>query len=243
MASTTTVQDILTDALVDCGAFNVGEPPPADAINKALRMFNWLLSQWNRKRYLIYHLQDDFCTADGSKLFYTVGPGGDIDMSSRPDLINAAYMRQLNASPDTPVDYQLKLLTAYEDYSRISIKTLKTWSQWLFYDPAYPLGKAYPWPVMQTGFELHIVRKAILERYDTISELLGVPEEYEMAFYCIMKVRLGATYRLPPNPIDVGLAKEALNVIRGANSQIATMAMPRAIRSNRNKYNIYSDNN
>lgn len=242
MASTTTVQDVLVDALVDSGAFAAGMPPPADAINKGLRLFNMMISQWNRKRYLIYHLRDTSFAADGS-LSYSVGPGGQFALDPRPDKLNAAFMRQLNASPNTPIDYSLRLISSYEDYARISLKTLQTWSQWLFYDPSYPLAKAYPWPVMQSGFELHLISKEILQRYSSLSQLLGVPDEYEMAFYQLLKVRFTAIYRLRADPVEIGLAKEALNVLRGANSAIASLVMPRALRSNRNKYNIYSDNN
>lgn len=242
MASTTTVQDLLTNALVDCGAFSVGMPPPAQAINKALFVFNMLLSQWNRKRYLIYHLQDISLTATGAQ-FYTIGPGGDFNIDPRPDKLQAAYMRQLNVTPQSPVDYPLKVLDTYEDYSRVSLKMLQTWSQWVFMDPGYPLGKVYPWPIMQPNFQLHLIVKAILQRYSDISVQLGVPEEYEMAFYQILKVRLTAIYRMQPSPVEIGLAKEALQTIRGANSEIASMQFPRAIRSSRNKYNIYSDDN
>lgn len=245
----TTVGDLLTDALVDCGAFNVGMPPPALAMAKALRLFNWLISQWNRKRYLIYHLVDYKAISNGAEAM-AFGPDGlfvDADgnpPSSRPDKLNSAFMRQLNASPNTPVDYPLRLLATYEDYSRVSLKNLQTWTQWVFFDPAWPNGKLYFWPIQQAGqFEFHVQIKGILSRYATLAQPLGVPEEYEWAFYSLLKVRLGATYRLPPNGVDVAQAKEALNTLRGANSAISSMQFPRALRSSRNKYNIYSDDN
>lgn len=217
-------------------------PPPADAVNKALMLFNWTLSQWNRKRYLIYHLKDTSFTATGA-LNYTVGPAGNFPLDPRPDKLNAAFMRQLGASPGTPVDYPLHLLDTYEDYSRIALKNLQTWSQWVFYDPGWPQGLVYPWPVMQAGFELHLITKAILLRYNDLNAQLGVPDEYEGAFYYIMKVKLGATYRLRSNPVDIGFAKDAMNLIRGANSAISSMKFPGALRSGRGQYNIYSDDN
>jgi hypothetical protein len=249
MPSTTTVGDLLTNALTDCGAFNVGMPPPAKAITKALLMFNWLISQWNRKRYLIYHLVDYKATSTGQQVML-IGPGGVFQDPSgdlpdpRPDKLNSAFMRQLNASPNTPVDYPLRLVESYEDYSRISLKTLQTWTQFVFYDPAYPNGNLYFWPIQVAGtFEFHVQIKQILSRYVSVAQLLGVPDEYEWAFYSVLKVRLGATYRLPPNPVDIGSAKDAMNTLRGANSAIASLKFPRAVRASRNKYNIYSDDN
>lgn len=242
MVSTTTVGDVLTDALQDCGAFAAGMPPPQSAVIKGLRLFNMNISQWNRKRWLIYHLMDTAYAASGAQS-YTIGPGGQIQMDPRPDKLEFAFMRQLNASPNIPVDYTLRILPAYEDYARISVKKLQTWCQWVFLDPGFPLGKVYTWPVMQTGFELHLGTKAILQRYASLNQLLGVPEEYELAFYQIMKVRFTEAYRLRTSPMEVQLMKESLNVLRGANSAIAKLMMPRAVRSGRYKYNIYSDDN
>ena len=238
----TTIGDLLTDALVDSGAFGVGMPPPASAVIKGLQQLNWLISQWNRKRYLIYQLIDLSLTANGSQS-YSFGPTGQLVIDKRPDKLNAAYMRQLNASPNTPVDYPLRVLDTYEDYSRVSLKLLETWTQWVFYDPGFPNGLLYPWPVMQAGFELHVIVKRVLERYDALSAPVGLPEEYEGAFYAILKVKFRANYRLRPDTVDIGMAKEALGVIRGANSAISSMKFPRALRANRNKYNIYSDDN
>jgi len=201
-----------------------------------------MLSQWNRKRYLIYQLVDTAHTANGA-FFYTIGPGGDIVLDPRPDKLEAAYMRQLNASPNTPVDYRLRILDTYENYSQISLKHLQTWTQFVFFDPGFPQGKLYPWPVMQGGFELHIITKQILQQYSTPADLLNLPQEYEMAIYYNLVVRLGANYRLQTNPAHAVLAKDSLDVLRGANSQISSMSFPRAVRAGRYKYNIYSDNN
>lgn len=238
----TTVQDLLTDALVDCGAFAGGMPPPADAINKAFRRLNGMLSQWNRKRYLIYQLQDLSVTATGAQS-YTIGPTGQIVINPRPDKLEAAYMLQLNASPGNPVSYPLKIIATMEDYSRISIKKLTTWTKSVFLNPSFPNGLLYPWPVMQAGFELHVIVKQVLSRYATLASPVNLPEEYEEAIYYNMKVRLSGAYRLRTDGSDVALAKDGLNLIRGANAQIQEMHMPAALRTGRGKYNIYSDNN
>lgn len=219
-----------------------GTPPPASAVNKGFRQLNWLLSQWNRKRYLIYQLVDSKVNSTGQQT-YSIGPTGDVVVPVRPDKLEAAYMVQLNVAPGNPVSYPLRVLDTYEEYSRVSLKLLKTWTQWVFLNPGIPNGTLFPWPVTQQGYELHFITKQVLLRYATLADLVALPEEYEMALYYNLKVRFRADYRLEMDPVDIGLAKESLNVLRGANSQISSMQMPRAIRAVRNKYNIYSDDN
>ena len=239
----TTFQDILTDALVDSGAFSIGMPPPATAVQKALRRLNGMLSQWQVKRYLVYQLVSLSCNATGAQT-YTIGPGGQFNCAPRPDKLNAAYMTQLNVSPGNPVDYPLRVLDTWEDYSRISLKELSTWCQWVFLDPGVPLGTLYFWPVPQAGlFTLRVVCKQSLGQVSDLSASVDLPAEYFEALYYNLMVRLRAAYNMAPRPDHVGLARDSLRVLRGANSQIPSMRFPRALRAERNKYNIYSDDN
>lgn len=240
----TTVQDLITDALVDSGAFSEGMPPPAKAVNKALRLLNMMLSLWNRKRYIVYAIVDTACVSDGGQN-YTVGDGGEFQLPARPAKLQYAFARQLITSPGNPVDYPLEIIEAKEDYARISLKSLTTWPGAVFYDPIFPLGRAYFWPIPQAAiFELHIGTLKQLLRYDSLSDEVRLPEEYEMTLYYNLCVRLTANYRMAPNGVHVGLAKESLNVLRGENSMIQNMRMPAELgRNRRSKYNIYSDNN
>lgn len=220
----------------------MGMAPPAAAINKGLQLTNWMISQWNRKRWLVYQLLDLFVVATGQQT-YSVGPGGDISLAVRPDKLEAAFMRQIVTSPNLPVDYPLDVVTSREDYSRIRLKTLVSWPEIVFLDPGLPTATLYSWPVMQPGYEFHVVVKQVLARWALLGDLVGLPEEYEAALYYNMKVRFAASYRIPANPTDVALAKDGLNVVRGANNAISTMRMPAGLKLTGLKYNIYSDNN
>lgn len=218
-------------------------PPPASAVNEGLRRLNWMISQWNRKRWIVYRLAEYSLESTGAES-YTVGPGGDFDVSVRPNAIEYSFMRQvINVTPNNPVDYPLVVLGSREDYSRITLKKLRSWPEAVWYDPDLPLGRIYTAPVMQSGYFLFFGTKQVLSRYEDLNAELGLPDEYDACVYYNLVVRFGAQYRIPQSPEMVALAKDALNVLRQANNAISNLQMPSALRRTDNNYDIYSDNN
>lgn len=236
----TTVRDIIKLALKDAGVVGVGQSPLAEDTNDAFTKLNWMISQWQRKRWIIYHLVDLALTSTGAQT-YTVGPTGDFVTSVRPDKLEAAFFRQLINSQPNQVDYPLTIIPSREDYSRIALKKLQTFPQAIFYDAGYPNGTIYPWPVPQSViYEIHLVVKSPLQSFANLSDVVNLPEEYYSAIHLNLVVRLWAQYGMQPDPNVLGLARDALNVIRGANTQISTLTMPADVMRD-GHYNIYSD--
>ncbi len=237
----TTPLDIITQALKKAGVLGVGQTPLAEDTNDAYSDLQDMMGQWQRKRWLIYHLVDYSFTSTGA-LYYTVGPGQDFNISPRPDKIESAFFRQLiNAAP-SQVDYGLQIITAREDYNLIALKQLVSFPQFLFYDSGFPVGKAYPWPLMQSGlYSLHLTVKETLAQFTSLNQTIVLPLEYFAALKFNLAIRLRQAYQLPPDAQLIGLAKDALNVIRNANLQIPTLQMPDDLNQGTGLYNVYSD--
>jgi hypothetical protein len=235
----TTAADIIAEALKAAGVVGVGQAAAAEDATGALFHLNQMLGQWSRKRWLVYHLVDTAVTSTGARS-YTVGPGGAFNIP-RPDRLEAAYFRQLAAGSPNLVDYPLEVLGSREDYSRIRLKTLVTWPQTIFYDAAFPLGAVFPHPIPQAGlFEIHLITKDQLSQVATPGTALNLPSEYEPALLWNLVVRLRGVYQLPPDPVAIGLAKDALNVIRNTDAQVPRLKMPAGL-SDGGLYNIFSD--
>lgn len=236
-----TPRDIITLALKDAGVIGEGIVPEAEDANDAFMKLNWMLAQWQRKRWLIWHLVDLSVVSTGATS-YSVGPGGDINTLVRPDRIESAFVRQLTGgTPGTMVDYPLGIIPSYESYSIIALKSLQSFPQYVFYDSGYPLAKLYPWPVPQASlYEVHIQVKALLNQLTSLDQEIILPEEYLPAMEFNLAVRLAPAYGAAPSPIIVTLAREALNVLRQANVQISTLRMPGELVRN-GIYNPYSD--
>ncbi len=236
----TTPAQLIALALVDAGIYAQGQTASAEDTNNAFRRLNYMISQWARKRWLVYHLIDVTCTTTGAES-YTVGTGGDFD-TLRPDKIESAFARQLQPSGQNQIDYPLQILQSREDYNRIRLKSLGSWPSLVFYDSDYPLGNLFVWPVPSSGqFTVHISVKQPLEQFATLTQDIDLPPEYEGALHYNLVVRLQAALKIPPDPITVAMAKDGLNVLRESNAQIPSLRMPNAVLNRGRAYNVFSD--
>jgi len=238
---TTTPADLINLALLDSGIIGQGQSASGEDVNNAFTRLNMMMAQWNRKRWLVYALVDTAKVSTGAQS-YTIGIGGDFNIA-RPDrLEDGNYVRILTSGVTQQTDYPLKLINSHEDYNQIIIKSMGTFPQAVFYDSQYPLGVLRFWPVSQAAaYELHILTKTPLSGFATLADPVNLPDEYQAVILYNLQVRLRAAYRLPPDEVIIGLAKDALNVIRNANTQIPSLRMPAAILNKSQPYNIYSD--
>lgn len=240
----TTPQDIIQAALKKTGVLGVGQTALAEDINDAFDDLQDMLGQWQRKRWLIWHLVDYAYIGTGQES-YTVGPGGQFPINPRPDKIESAFFRQnvVNGYPLQPnqIDYPLEIIEAREDYNRIALKQLQTFPQYLFYDSAFPTGLAYPWPLIQANlYELHLTVKETLAQFTSLKQTISLPLEYFAALKFNLALRIRQAYQLPPDPQLMALAKDSLNVIRNANLQIPRLTIPTDL-VRPGIYNVFSD--
>lgn len=242
-----TPQDLIKLVLKNCGVVGQGQTPAAEDTNDTFDTINMMLAQWNRKRWLVYHLVDVSITSTGANS-YTVGPGGDINVTVRPDRIEGGFFRQLQSQPPNQVDYPIDILQSREDYNRIALKQLPSFMRKLFYDSGWPLGTIYPYPVPQASiYAIHLSLKEILGKFTSLTQSIVLPDEYLAALLYNTIVRVAPLYPLSRDQTMLaqweqikGLAKDSLNVLRGANTQIASLSMPPdLVRAG--QYSIYSD--
>lgn len=235
-----TGRDIVTQALRKAGVTAAGRPPNADDITDGLSDFNDMLGQWMTDRWLVWNLIDYSFSSTGA-LEYTVGPGGNFNIDPRPDRIESAFARQSQSSSQ-PVDYELEIIYAREQFNLITLKNLRSFPQYIFYDSAYPMATVRTYPVMTAAlYSLHITVKNTLPVLD-LDDDLSVPRQYIAAFKFNLARRLRQSYGkgLKPDPELNKLAASSLDVIRQANIQIPELQMPSAL-VRAGQYNILSD--
>lgn len=240
---------LLGDALVTGGITGLDEDIEPGMLNKAMRICNRMIAQWQHERYMVYQLMDYGFTSTGA-LSYTVGLGQNYNINPRPDRLEFAFLRQLsgNGAPppnsgSQPFDWPLDVIDAHEDYAAIRLKTLGTFSAAVFYDPAWPIGFLRPWPVPQSGiYELHILVKQTLQRFVDVNQSVLFPPEYEACIEWCLARRLREAFQMPASPTLNELAAQGKNIIRKANAQIPTLRMPRELINNSGAgYNYRSD--
>jgi hypothetical protein len=222
--------DLIKRALRDAGVLGVGQNASAEDANDAFDKINSMLAQWNLRRWLVYHLTDTAVVSTGATS-YTVGPGGAFNIP-RPDRIEGAYIRQTNTGQS--VDYPVRILEAYEDYARIGLKSLVTLPSDVFYDAGFPLGTLHFYPSPNASiYEMHILTKAVLSAFTSLTQVIALPPEYEEALIYNLAVRLRPAYQMAPDPTVTQLAKAALNSIKNAK-------MPAALSGHGGRFNVYT---
>lgn len=240
---------MLTDALETGGIVGLDEAPEQMVINKALRVANRMISQWQHERYMVYQLVDYGVVSTGAN-YYSVGQGQPFNINPPPDRLEYAFLRQVSGSGQPPInggsepfDWPLDVIDAYEDYAAIRLKNLGTFSAAVFYDPGFPLARLLPWPIPQaTIYELHILVKQTLARFINLEQSIVFPPQYEAAMEWCLARRLRAAFQLPADMTINELAAQAKNTIRKANVQVPTLRMPRELqRPGDQAYNYRSD--
>lgn len=244
----TTMGDLVNEALKLSGRLGLGQTALAEDATLGWTYFQWMLQQWARERYHVYRLVSLNFTSTGA-ISYTVGPGGDFDTGSadesvRPAKIASAFLRQSNVG-NTPVDYPLDILNSREDYDRIRVKELSTIASVLWFDPAWPLGSIYFWPVPPSGqYSMYIsVMQQLPPQFDDQNDVISLPYEYYWAMVTNLAMRLRTRYGIKSFPGDTlpGQAKESLKAIKDSNSAIPRLAMPMDFNRAGGSYNIFSD--
>jgi hypothetical protein len=218
---------ICLNALKRIGVLGVGMSARAEDITDVFFELNSMLAQWNRKRWLVWHLVDATAVSTGAES-YSIGVGGDFAYP-RADRIEGAFARLLNTTTQ-PVDYPLGLIQSREDYNQIRLKALNTFPSAVFYDPAWPLGNLFFWPIpaAQT-WELHVTLKEQMQQFTQLNDTYNMPPEYLAAINWNLAGWIRPLYGLPPDQTTVALANSTLATIRAENTAVPTLRMPQGL--------------
>lgn len=235
-----TGKQICTDALRIAGIIGKGIEAQAEDISAAFGALNDLLAEWSSRRWLVYQLIDSSFVCTGA-INYSIGPAGNFPMTARPDRIEAAYVRLLTpATPTLRTDYPLNQILAREDYSRIALKQMQSFPSDFFYDPAFPMGFIYPWPIPTAQYELHVLTRAILESLNAVTDEVLLPRVYAGVIKWNLARRCRAEWRYKPDPEINAIAKNGINVISSNNFAVPELQIPSELRGG-GRYNFYSD--
>jgi len=116
----------------------------------------------------------------------------------RPLSINSAFVRINTNSNGTPIingglDYPVAILNI-EEYEMIGLKTLSgPWPKALYYQPTEILGNIFIWPNPSQG-EMHIFADTLFRRYESINDVIVLPQGYSMALRWCLAERLMPMY-------------------------------------------------
>ena len=237
------VNDVVNAALKKSGIIGEGQVPSGEDVLDAQNDLSDMLAQWNVKTWLTFDRVDTGVVSTNQYAPYTVGPGGQFNLSPRPDRVEAAYLRILTNSGQ-PVDQPLRIIPAMESYAQIALKQLIAFPKAVFYNPTSPQGNLYiyPWP-QGTLYETHIIPKNTFPLVLPLNlDLSTLPPECRAAMkFCLARrLRQGYGKGLRPDPELNALAKDAESTMRNSHVMVPELVMPSILRRP-SHYNIYGD--
>lgn len=208
-----TAAQIINRALRLIGVLASGETPSANEQSDALMALNAMLDAWRNESLMVYALRDETLTLTGASS-YTIGTGGNLN-TTRPVKIEGAYQRVSN------IDYPIHIADKRE-YDRIADKTTQSQiTDWLYYEPSYPLGKLFMYPVPTSGV-LHIATWVPLTSF-AASDTVALPPGYEELITYQLAPRLAPEYgkQVPVEILAIG--KAAKDDIKRVNFRMPHM--------------------
>lgn len=158
-----TTADLVADILLECGAIAAGETAPDVDTQFVLGKLNRLLDNWNAERAATYADAFNSYVLTASLQPHLIGPTGSVGFTSvtqRPVSIEGANIVQGTGT------------TAYR--WPVSIRDKEWWLNQrvqgmtsvyptdLYYEPDWPNGKLFLWPVPTTAYSLELLTRFIL---------------------------------------------------------------------------------
>lgn len=176
------VIDLVTDALIETGMFAPGDTPDGDTAQWAFRKCNYLLDTWaTSKKYVYASAFNDYVlpsnlpvAADGSaKATIGPGPGATYPVPQRPVKILSASAIINNTTPPVLAPIQIDDNQWWAGVTLPGITSMYPTN--LFYNPAFPNGELYLWPISNTNFGLRLETWVLLAQFGAITDPIGGP--------------------------------------------------------------------
>ena len=216
-----TAETLIKAAMRAIGALASGETPTTDEYADALESMKFMFRHWSSKNIRLYYTKQDTLTITGASS-YTIGSGGDCD-TVRPVSIRGGYYGDAGG-----VSYPIMMIDEAK-YRAINYKSLTGPSYYAWYNPEFPLGKLYPWPLASGTLYLDSLKP--LSDPAAITSDVEFPPEYDEAIKWNLALRLCPEFGKEPTIMMNSFALSALADIESRNfaSQI-NAAAPEILR-------------
>ena len=231
-----TANELIRQALLKIEA--VGHNDTADAVLLAdgLINLNNLISSWNAEKLLIPSITKVTKTLVAGTASYTIGSGGDIN-TTRPMSISSAFIRDASN-----YDYDLDI-RAMEEYASITAKITQSQPRYLFYNPAYSLGKIYLYPTPDDSTDtLHLDLVVPLAEIATGATTVDLPNEYKRALIYNLAFDLDPSFDSGSEMSIAAIASQSKAVLKRLNAKGSPLAqLDSMLGGGGSGRNIYTD--
>lgn len=239
------VSEIMYRALRLAGVVGAPGRGPSDIqLNEAFNFANAMLDSWNTERLIIYQIERNVQTLIPGQQDYTIGVGGDFNLS-RPSRIERAGLIYLSNAAQ-PLEIPLDILTV-AGWSNIPVKNVQsTIPLQMYYQASYPLGIIHLWPLPTMVNQIALYLWSKISQFGALTDLVSFPEGYLRAITYNLAVELCSLpwegHKIKPSPLVGQIAVDSKAKIKALNIGIIDIGVDQALLSTRDAYyNIYTD--
>jgi hypothetical protein len=229
-------EDIATDAAIEVNISAPGEIVDPDVLQWIFRKGNYMLDSWaTTKKFAYASVFTDYTLPvnlpvqpDGSAAA-TIGPapGATYAAVQRPVKILSASAIINNTTPPVLAPISIETNQWWAGVTLPGISSMYPTN--LFYNPTFPNGTLYLWPISNTAFGLRLETWVQILQFDSITDPVGgpqssttVPPGYRAAMMLSLAEMLGGT----PSPslrADAAAARAAVFTNNAETANISTL--------------------
>lgn len=243
----TTASAIVRGAFETLGVLGEGQTLDASKSADGFRRLNLMMRAWSLQNLTIpvtvREVFDLIANKGGPTNPYTIGPGGDFD-TERPttqNMLVGAGLILTDSDPPVEIPRAIYTDTMWE---ALQVKDLSSGGTGIptgvYYNPTYPLGLIYMWPVPSSGDnDMALYLRKPLAVFPSETASVDLPDGSEEAIEYNLAVRLAPPYSVPLDPDVSAMARSSLAILKRANYHLLDLAMDPAFTTDRRAgYNI-----
>lgn len=214
-----TALDIIRDSLIELGVYGAVDTVSAEDSALGLSRLNDLLDEWNADRRAVYDETFASYTLTPSLSPHTIGPtGATFTVAQRPVDVQAANI--IDSSVSTPTVISRLTIRDAAWWAAQSVQGLEaSVSTDLYYDPAWPNGNLYLWPVPTVAYTLQVFTRRLLSSL-TLASTFTLPPAYKKAVTLSLAEELAAAFNVEVKPSTERKARLARDKVFANNSPV-----------------------
>lgn len=211
-----TARDLITEALIEMGAYAEGQAVgPADAA-VGLNKFNRILDEWNADNVLIYDTPFTTFTLVPNLSPHTIGPNAaTFAQTQRPIKIISASLVLNNVTPNVNNPMYIRDADWWANQRIQSLAT--TFPTDLYYEPSIPNGQLWIWPVPTINYKIQLQMQTILNQV-LIGDTLTLAPAYKQALIYTLAEELCPSFGKTLSATLAGLATRSRARVMDANT-------------------------
>ena len=235
---TITGNDLIASSLRLIGVLASGETPTGAEGSDALSVLNNMLDSWNAEHLAVFRETITEHTLTASTHTYTMGSGGDIDVTRPAKIERVSIVNLSNASQ--PLELPIEVLDE-DKWQRIPVKDIESSLPSVVFDnKAFPLRSLRFWPTPSVEVKTRIYWWTPLTAF-TLAADNTFPPGYEKAIRYNLAVDLAPEFGRTV-PVAVAFqADKSMGIIKRMNLPKLEMSVDAALRGGGGQYNWITD--